>query len=217
MYVKNYMSTELVTITPDTTVIKALDLMRQHDIHRLPVVDQGQLVGLLTESVIAKNSPSQATSLSVHELNYLLNKTTAKDIMIRRVITTTPDALLEQAAAEMRTKGLGVLIVMDHSRLAGIITDKDIFDAFIEINGYYTPGTRFVLTIETDRYGVLEEVGEITASHQWNITQMNVYHLEGVANVVIHVDTLDEDAVQKAFADRGYKVSGVIVKPRTRD
>ena len=58
MYVKNYMSTDLVTITPDTTVIKALDLMRQHDIHRLPVVVKGQLVGLLTESVIAKNSPS---------------------------------------------------------------------------------------------------------------------------------------------------------------
>ena len=81
MYVKNYMSTDLVTITPDTTVIKALDLMRQHDIHRLPVVVKGQLVGLLTESVIAKNSPSTATSLSVHELNYLLNKTTAADIM----------------------------------------------------------------------------------------------------------------------------------------
>ncbi|MFC2704100.1 MAG: CBS domain-containing protein, partial [Abiotrophia defectiva] len=102
MYVKNYMSTDLVTITPDTTVIKALDLMRQHDIHRLPVVVKGQLVGLLTESVIAKNSPSTATSLSVHELNYLLNKTTAADIMIRRVITTSPDALLEQAASEMR-------------------------------------------------------------------------------------------------------------------
>lgn len=213
MYVKNYMSTDLVTITPDTTVIKALDLMRQHDIHRLPVVVKGQLVGLLTESVIAKNSPSTATSLSVHELNYLLNKTTAADIMIRRVITTSPDALLEQAASEMRNMDVGVLVVMDHAQLVGIITDKDIFEAFIDINGYYTPGTRFVVEVEDDKIGILEDLGETTAKHNWSITQMNVYHLDDKTNVVVHVDTQDSEEVASVFQEKGYKVSGVFVKP----
>lgn len=213
MYVKNYMSTDLVTITPDTTVIKALDLMRQHDIHRLPVVVKGQLVGLLTESVIAKNSPSTATSLSVHELNYLLNKTTAADIMIRRVITTSPDALLEQAASEMRNMDVGVLVVMDHAQLVGIITDKDIFEAFIDINGYYTPGTRFVVEVEDDKAGILEDIGETTAKHNWSITQMNVYHLDDKTNVVVHVDTQDSEEVARVFQEKGYKVSGVFVKP----
>lgn len=213
MYVKNYMSTDLVTITPDTTVIKALDLMRQHDIHRLPVVVKGQLVGLLTESVIAKNSPSTATSLSVHELNYLLNKTTAADIMIRRVITTSPDALLEQAASEMRNMDVGVLVVMDHAQLVGIITDKDIFEAFIDINGYYTPGTRFVVEVVDDKAGILEDIGETTAKHNWSITQMNVYHLDDKANVVVHVDTQDSEEVARVFQEKGYKVSGVFVKP----
>ena len=213
MYVKNYMSTDLVTITPDTTVIKALDLMRQHDIHRLPVVVKGQLVGLLTESVIAKNSPSTATSLSVHELNYLLNKTTAADIMIRRVITTTPDALLEQAASEMRNMDVGVLVVMDHAQLVGIITDKDIFEAFIDINGYYTPGTRFVVEVVDDKAGILEDIGETTAKHNWSITQMNVYHLDDKTNVVVHVDTQDSEEVARVFQEKGYKVSGVFVKP----
>lgn len=213
MYVKNYMSTDLVTITPDTTVIKALDLMRQHDIHRLPVVVKGQLVGLLTESVIAKNSPSTATSLSVHELNYLLNKTTAADIMIRRVITTSPDALLEQAASEMRNMDVGVLVVMDHAQLVGIITDKDIFEAFIDINGYYTPGTRFVVEVVDDKAGILEDIGETTAKHNWSITQMNVYHLDDKTNVVVHVDTQDSEEVARVFQDKGYKVSGVFVKP----
>ena len=162
--------------------------MRQHDIHRLPVVVKGQLVGLLTESVIAKNSPSTATSLSVHELNYLLNKTTAADIMIRRVITTSPDALLEQAASEMRNMDVGVLVVMDHAQLVGIITDKDIFEAFIDINGYYTPGTRFVVEVVDDKAGILEDIGETTAKHNWSITQMNVYHLDDKTNVVVHVD-----------------------------
>lgn len=213
MYVKNYMSTDLVTITPDTTVIKALDLMRQHDIHRLPVVVKGQLVGLLTESVIAKNSPSTATSLSVHELNYLLNKTTAADIMIRRVITTSPDALLEQAASEMRNMDVGVLVVMDHAQLVGIITDKDIFEAFIDINGYYTPGTRFVVEVVDDKAGILENLGETTAKHNWSITQMNVYHLDDKTNVVVHVDTQDSEEVARVFQEKGYKVSGVFVKP----
>ena len=213
MYVKNYMSTDLVTITPDTTVIKALDLMRQHDIHRLPVVVKGQLVGLLTESVIAKNSPSTATSLSVHELNYLLNKTTAADIMIRRVITTSPDALLEQAASEMRNMDVGVLVVMDHAQLVGIITDKDIFEAFIGINGYYTPGTRFVVEVVDDKAGILEDIGETTAKHNWSITQMNVYHLDEKTNVVVHVDTQDSEEVARVFQEKGYKVSGVFVKP----
>ncbi|WP_314760530.1 CBS domain-containing protein [uncultured Abiotrophia sp.] len=213
MYVKNYMSTDLVTIAPDTTVIKALDLMRQHDIHRLPVVVKGQLVGLLTESVIAKNSPSTATSLSVHELNYLLNKTTAADIMIRRVITTSPDALLEQAASEMRNMDVGVLVVMDHAQLVGIITDKDIFEAFIDINGYYTPGTRFVVEVVDDKAGILEDIGETTAKHNWSITQMNVYHLDEKTNVVVHVDTQDSEEVARVFQEKGYKVSGVFVKP----
>ena len=213
MYVKNYMSTDLVTITPDTTVIKALDLMRQHDIHRLPVVVKGQLVGLLTESVIAKNSPSTATSLSVHELNYLLNKTTAADIMIRRVITTSPDALLEQAASEMRNMDVGVLVVMDHAQLVGIITDKDIFEAFIDINGYYTPGTRFVVEVVDDKAGILEDIGETTAKHNWSITQMNVYHLDEKTNVVVHVVTQDSEEVARVFQEKGYKVSGVFVKP----
>ena len=213
MYVKNYMSTDLVTITPDTTVIKALDLMRQHDIHRLPVVVKGQLVGLLTESVIAKNSPSTATSLSVHELNYLLNKTTAADIMIRRVITTSPDALLEQAASEMRNMDVGVLVVMDHAQLVGIITDKDIFEAFIDINGYYTPGTRFVVEVVDDKAGILEDIGETTAKHNWSITQMNVYHLDDKTHVVVHVDTQDSEEVARVFQEKGYKVSGVFVKP----
>lgn len=213
MYVKNYMSTDLVTITPDTTVIKALDLMRQHDIHRLPVVVKGQLVGLLTESVIAKNSSSTATSLSVHELNYLLNKTTAADIMIRRVITTSPDALLEQAASEMRNMDVGVLVVMDHAQLVGIITDKDIFEAFIDINGYYTPGTRFVVEVVDDKAGILEDIGETTAKHNWSITQMNVYHLDEKTNVVVHVDTQDSEEVARVFQEKGYKVSGVFVKP----
>ena len=126
MEVKDYMSTNLITVEPTTTVMKALDLMKEHDVHRLPVVEGDKLVGLLTAELVAQNSPSMATSLSVHELNYLLNKTTAKDIMLKQVITVKPTAVLEEAASIMRQQGIGVLPVLEsRGNLVGIITDKD--------------------------------------------------------------------------------------------
>ena len=90
MYVKDYMTTQVVTIDPTTTIIEAVDLMNAHNIRRLPVVDPqtNVLLGLITQEVIDRNSPSTATSLDYHELNYLLNKTTAKDIMLKQPICT---------------------------------------------------------------------------------------------------------------------------------
>ena len=76
--------------------------MKEHDIHRLPVVEDGKLVGLLTEELVAGHSPSMATSLSMHELNYLLNKTTASEIMQKQVLTVKAHTLLEEAASLMR-------------------------------------------------------------------------------------------------------------------
>lgn len=139
MEVKDYMSTNVITVTPETTVMKALDLMKEHDIHRLPVVEDGKLVGLLTEELVAGHSPSMATSLSMHELNYLLNKTAASEIMQKQVLTVKAHTLLEEAASLMRQQKVGVLPVVDaRGHVEGIITDKDIFDAFIEISGYNT-------------------------------------------------------------------------------
>ena len=71
MEVKDYMSTNVITVTPETTVMKALDLMKEHDIHRLPVVEDGKLVGLLTEELVAGHSPSMATSLSMRLSTFL--------------------------------------------------------------------------------------------------------------------------------------------------
>ena len=131
MYIKDYMSTNLITITPETSVVKASDLLKQHDINRLPVLENGQLVGLITKEVISKNSPSGATSLSAHEVNYLLEKTTAKDIMVKKVMTIGPDNMVEEAASIMRANNIGVLVVTEGSQLVGIITDKEIGRAHV--------------------------------------------------------------------------------------
>jgi len=153
MEVKDYMSTNVITVTPETTVMKALDLMKEHDIHRLPVVEDGKLVGLLTEELVAGHSPSMATSLSMHELNYLLNKTTASEIMQKQVLTVKAHTLLEEAASLMRQQKVGVLPVVDaRGHVEGIITDKDIPFAVLKTKyqQYFTTdeGKKMLLSIK---------------------------------------------------------------------
>lgn len=207
MEVKDYMSTNLITVAPNTTVMKALDLMKEHDVHRLPVVEGDKLVGLLTAELVAQNSPSMATSLSVHELNYLLNKTTTKDIMLKQVITVKPTAVLEEAASIMRQQGIGVLPVLEsRGNLVGIITDKDIMDAFIDISGYNTPGSRLFIEINEDKPGPLEDISNVLRDHNVNVDTISVYHREGKVQVVLHVDSENPDEVADFIAQRGYRI-----------
>lgn len=209
MYIKDYMSTNLITITPETSVVKASDLLKQHDINRLPVLENGQLVGLITKEVISKNSPSGATSLSAHEVNYLLEKTTAKDIMVKKVMTIGPNNMVEEAASIMRANNIGVLVVTEGSQLVGIITDKDIFKAFVDVSGYDTPGSSLVVELVGDRKGVIEEVGDALVETDVNLTHMIVYHHENSIRLVLHVSTTETDELEAAIKARGYEVKSV--------
>lgn len=209
MYIKDYMSTNLITITPETSVVKASDLLKQHDINRLPVLENGQLVGLITKEVISKNSPSGATSLSAHEVNYLLEKTTAKDIMVKKVMTIGPDNMVEEAASIMRANNIGVLVVTEGSQLVGIITDKDIFKAFVDVSGYDKPGSSLVVELVGDRKGVIEEVGDALVETDVNLTHMIVYHHENNIRLVLHVSTTETDELEAAIKARGYEVKSV--------
>lgn len=84
MLVKDYMSQDLITIDKKTKIFDVVELMKEYDIHRLPVVENKRLVGLITEGTIQEAMPSKATSLSVYEANYLLNKTIVDDVMIKK-------------------------------------------------------------------------------------------------------------------------------------
>lgn len=130
MSVKDFMTRKVVYISPDTTVAHAADIMREQDLHRLPVIENDKLVGLVTEGTIAEASPSKATSLSIYEMNYLLNKTKVKDVMIKNVITVSGYASLEDAAYLMYKNKVGILPVVDNGQLYGVITDRDILQLF---------------------------------------------------------------------------------------
>ncbi|HGQ4761253.1 TPA: CBS domain-containing protein [Streptococcus pneumoniae] len=169
MAVKDFMTRKVVYISPDTTVSHAADLMREQGLHRLPVIENDQLVGLVTEGTIAQASPSKATSLSIYEMNYLLNKTKVKDVMIRDVVTVSGYASLEDATYLMLKNKIGILPVVDNHQVYGVITDRDVFQAFLEIAGYGEEGIR-VRFVTEDEVGVLGKI--ISLIVEENLKQM---------------------------------------------
>jgi len=213
MYVKDHMTKDPRTITPETSVSKALDIMQQNDFHRLPVVDAGgKLIGLITEGVISESSGSKTTSLDMYEFNYLLSRTTVKDIMITDVQTIEPDALVEEAATKMLKSSIAVLPVVDEAeKVVGIITENDIFAAFLDLLGYTTAGTRFVINVQKDHPGILEDVSGLFAAQKINLTNIAVYYtVRGVEVVVLAVGECSY--MLDMLKAKGYNVTNMLVK-----
>ena len=129
--VGNWMTRNVVTITPRTTLPEASKLMHAKHFRRLPVVDNGKLVGIVTLGDIREASPSDATSLSIYEMNYLLARLTADQIMTRDPITVKPTSAIYEAAKLMLTYKIGGLPVVDDGRVVGIITETDIFRVLV--------------------------------------------------------------------------------------
>lgn len=207
MLVKDYMSKEVITIAPNLPIFEAMDLMKQKDIHRLPVVENNKLVGLLTEGTIQEAMPSKATSLSVYEVNYLLNKMTVSDVMIKDVHTIKADEFIEEAIKLMREYNVGVLPVVDDNHVVkGIITSTDAFDAFLSITGYGENGTRVAISIKDDHPGVLAELTKVLAEKAFNIVQIVVYRQHGHVIIIIQVVEKNEIDLKNTLESNNYDV-----------
>ena len=158
MFVKDNMTKDPVCITPESTISQVIDLMSEKGLHRLPVVNGKRIVGLVTEGTISASGASKATSLSIFELNYLLSKTTVDTIMIKNVITINENALMEDAAMKMLKNDIGCLpVVDDDGEISGILTQNDVFNAFLEILGYREEGSRITIRVK-DELGAIGEI-----------------------------------------------------------
>ena len=207
MYVKDNMTRNPYTLGLNQSVSEALDIMSASKVERLPVVDQkGKLLGLVTESLIASNTPNNSSSLSVFELNYLLNKLQIKDIMIKEPITVGPDALLEEAATLLDINDIGCLPVVDNDNtLIGIITHGDIFKAIIDLLGYNQMGIRYVINVTEDKPGIMEGIASVCKENNISISNLAVYHTErGIEVVVITVNQKD---ISDKLIQAGYNVT----------
>lgn len=124
--VRSWMTEKVTAITPQTTLPEAQRIMLEHKIRRLPVLKSGKLVGIVTLGDIREAKPSDATTLSIYELNYLMDRLTAKDFMTPNPITIAPDATIAEAARLMVEHKIGGLPVIDRGDLVGIITETDL-------------------------------------------------------------------------------------------
>lgn len=187
MFVSDWMTKKVHTITPDDSISDAMRLMREHRIKHLPVVKEARIKGMVSDRDIRDFSPSGATSLNIYELHYLIAKTKVREIMRTKVITASPDAPIEEAAIVLYDKDIGCLPVIDNGKLAGIISDKDIFRALIDITGARHGGLRIFATIE-DRPGSIKEVADVVRKYGFSLQSILTSYArvkEGYRDVVV--------------------------------
>lgn len=209
MFVRDYMTKRVITSPPDMLIHDAQQLMKQHNIRRLPVVDNGKLIGIVTQSRLREVSPSPATSLSVWELNYILAKMKVAEAMTRNVITTTPDTTLEDAALLGNRHGVGALPVVEEGRLVGIITATDIHNIFIEVLGTREKGLRLqVHQHETGKEYPAGEIAGVITKRGFPIHSIFKVQAPGRPHpdVIVRLACREADAAVEDLVALGYKV-----------
>lgn len=208
MLVREYMTSPAITVAPDTSIHDAQKMLREHKVRRLPVVERGKLVGIVTQAKLAEVTPSSATSLSVWELNYLLAKMKVKDVMQRDVITVTPDTTIEAAVTMGQERGVGTLPVVEFDRVVGIVTTTDLYRILTDVLAFGETGVRLRLH-DPARLGPQGGVTDIIAKHGATIMSMFYTAPRLTAprkDLVIHLDVTDAGRIVDDLKARGYEV-----------
>ncbi|MFW5941420.1 MAG: CBS domain-containing protein [bacterium] len=165
MLVRNRMTPNPITVTPDISIAEAMEWMKRENVRRFPVVDKDRkLVGMVTHTDLLYASPSSATSLSMWEISYLLAQVKVKEVMTKDVITVAEDTVLEDAARLMVDNKVGSLPVMRDGVISGIITESDIFRVFLEMMGAREKGIRVSLLAPYVKGSMAKITSEITSA-----------------------------------------------------
>jgi len=207
MFVRDIMTTNVITISPDTLMVEAGRIMEFHNIQRLPVVEKGKLVGIITRNRLLRYYPSQATSLSHWELNYLLAKIKVKDIMRKELVTVPPDITVERAIAIAQKNRVGSLLVVEDGKLVGIVTTNDFFYRILNpLMGIGEEGERIIV------YGggavdVAKRVMEIVENNGFKVKSFCTLPSEGeIYDLVLQFEDKDVSELIKNLKDHGFSV-----------
>lgn len=161
MLVKYWMNENVITVSPEDSMQDAIKLLKKHHIRRLPVVENGKVVGIVTDRDLKRASASDATTLEIHELLYLISTIKMKEIMTKDPITVPMDYTVEETADILLKNKISGIPVVDHEgRLKGIITQTDLFRTFVTITGLSKRGIQFAFQLE-DRPGSIKETADI--------------------------------------------------------
>ncbi len=176
MIIERRMTKNPVTINPEANVVEASDLMKREKVHRLPVLDKDKnLVGVISEKDILYATPSPASSLSIHEMAYLLSKLTVRKLMTKNPITITRDTTVEEAARLMVDQDLSCLPVVDEGgKLIGIVSKSDMFRILLELFGARHFGVRLSFLVD-DKPGTIAKISQAVAQCGWDIISFGTF------------------------------------------
>ncbi len=215
MYIRDIMTTNVVTIPSNTSIADAKRIMMAHKFERLPVVDKGKLVGIVTSRGLDQVSPSKASSLTVWEMGYILERTAVKEIMERNVITVIPEVTSEEALALAQSNKVGSLVVLEDDKVVGIVTTNDFFYKIINPmlgvtrDGALLTGSR-IEVIGGGESKALEEI--ISTINRLNVGIVTIHVREPVGepphkDVCLQLDGEEVSQVISALRDKGYNVN----------
>jgi acetoin utilization protein AcuB len=209
MRIKDVMTRNPVTADSETLVLDAQKLMKENNIRRLPVVDKGKLVGIVTKHDLLEASPSPATSLSVFELNYLLAKMKVKEIMKKNPVTITPDTPFEEALRLGQEKKIGAFPVVENGKLVGITTESDIIRFVTRVLGIKEEGSRITIEGLGGKLGDLEKIVSVANQHHTVILSMMSLPRPEKKDwmIVLRLKTNDPDPLVKDFKKAGFNVT----------
>lgn len=207
MIVKEVMRTNVVFISSETKITEAKNIMMENKFSKLPVVDYGKLVGIVTKNDLLKAEPSLATTLDMFEIGYLLSKLTVKKVMMTNVITVSPDEVVEEAARIMVDNGISCLPVVKDDALIGIITESDLFNLFTDMFGARQKGVRVVAFVD-DKPGQLAKVTkEISDLNANIISAVTTKHdVDNRLCITLKATGIEESKMKSIFENCGFEV-----------
>ena len=211
MLVKDVMTKNPVTVTANVSIPEVKGLMSLKHVSKLPVLDKnGALVGLITDSDLIKASPSEATTLDMFELSYLLSKLTVEKVMIKKVITVIESEPVEEAARLMDDMDVGCLPVLRNGLVVGIITEKDLFRSFVNMFGTRHAGVRATF-IMSDKPSALADFSKILAEHKANIVSLVTSDVEDTSckKVTMRVTDIELSEFEKIINDSNLKLEDI--------
>ena len=212
MRVRDFMKKEVITVEPQTPILDALDLMKKNNIRHLPVVQNGKFSGFVTRGMLRDASPSDATSLSIHELNYLIAKMTIEKIMLKKPITISPDLPVEEAIWLGQQHGVGAFPVLEDKNLVGIITSSDISGVVASALGVGESGSkRITIDASGKRFGYLKDLVQLLDSHKIPMLSMMGIERSQKGNwyIILRLKTEDASAAVEDLKANGFNVTDV--------
>ena len=211
MRVRDVMTPNPVTVESDALVMDARRIMKEKNLQRLPVVDHGKLVGIVTKRDLDEAAPPPTSSLNVYELHYALSKMKVKEIMKKDPVTLGPDTPFEDALKLGQEKKISTFLVVDQGKLIGITTQSDIVKVLTHVLGLNEEGTRMTIEGLTGKFGSLQKMVSILAQYDAAILSMMSFFREKEKDwmLMIRVKTQKPEPIVDDLKKAGYQVTFV--------